>query len=54
MCVCSIPFFFFSSYNSYLEEVFKVWLVVGFTLQQGGGIELAGAEADVGLHVSEF
>ncbi|KAG7239148.1 hypothetical protein INR49_029899 [Caranx melampygus] len=32
--------------TSYLEEVFEVGLVVGFALQQGGGVELAGAEAD--------
>ena len=40
--------------NYYLEKVFKVGLVVGFALQQGGGVELAGAEADVGLHVREL
>ena len=42
------------STNYYLEKVFKVGLVVGFALQQGGGVELAGAEADVGLHVREL
>lgn len=36
---------------SYLEEVFEVRQVVGFALQQGGGVELTGAETDVGLHV---
>lgn len=39
---------------SYFEEVLEVGLVVGFALQQGGGVELAGAEADVRLHVSEL
>lgn len=39
---------------SYLEEVFELWLVVGFALQQGGGVELTRAEADVGLHVGEL
>lgn len=57
------PFFFSQSVSfqdfakpttSYLEEVFEVGLVVGFALQQGGGVELAGAEADVGLHVCEL
>lgn len=38
----------------YFEEVLKVGLVVGFALQQGGGVELTGAETDVRLHVSEL
>lgn len=27
---------------------------MGFVLQQGGGVELTGAEADVGLHVGQL
>lgn len=27
---------------------------MGFVLQQGGGVELTGAEANVGLHVGEL
>jgi len=38
----------------YLEEVFEVGLAVGSALQQGSGVELAGAEADVRLHVGEL
>lgn len=40
--------------SSYLEEVLEVGLDVGLALQQGGGVELAGAEADVGLHVRQL
>lgn len=40
--------------SSNLEEVFKVGMVVGFALQQGGGVELAGAETDVRLHVRQL
>lgn len=50
----SLCFYPSSSTTSYLEEVFKVRLVVGFALQQGGGVELTGAETDVGLHVREL
>lgn len=35
----------------YLKESFEVWLLVGSLLQQRGTIQLAAAEADVGLHV---
>ena len=38
----------------HLEEVLEVGLGVGPPLQQGGGVELAGAEADVGLHVGQL
>lgn len=39
---------------SHLEEVFKVGLVVDAGLQEHGSVDLAGAEADVGLHVREL
>lgn len=53
--VCAVPLFpSIFIHNSYLEEVFKVRLVVGFALQQGGSVELTGAETDVGLHVREL
>lgn len=44
----------FCIHGSYLEEVFKVRLVVRFALQQGGGVELTRTETDVGLHVREL
>lgn len=51
----SVPLHDSTGYTTqYLEEVFKVELVVGFALQQSSGVELAGAEADVGLHVREL
>lgn len=40
--------------SSNLEEVLKVGMVVRFALQQGGGVELAGAETDVRLHVRQL
>lgn len=39
---------------SYLEEVFEVRLVVNSSLEQCGSVDLAGAEADVGLHVGQL
>lgn len=41
-------------HKSHLKEVFEVGLVVRFALQQSSSIELAGAEADVRLHVCEL
>lgn len=40
--------------GSHLEEVLEVGLDVGLALQQGGGVELAGAEADVRLQVRQL
>ncbi len=37
--------------RGYLEESFEVWLLIGSLLQQRGTVQLATAEADVGLHV---
>lgn len=49
-----LPFTISIIQGSYFEEVFKVRLVVGLALQQGCGVELAGAEANVWLHVCEL
>lgn len=48
------PLSLFNVCKPYPEEVFEVGLVVGFALQQGSGVELAGTEADVRLHVREL
>lgn len=39
---------------SYLEEVLEVRLVVDARLEQRGSVDLARAEADVGLHVGQL
>ncbi len=39
---------------SYLEEVLEIRIVVDASLEQRGSVDLAGAEADVGLHVGQL